>query len=67
MTGLPGVGKTTLIKKISEALEVFRPAGFYTEEIREKGLRKGFALVSLDGRRGMLSHIDLRSSHRVGK
>jgi nucleoside-triphosphatase len=67
LTGLPGVGKTTLIKKISEALKDSHPAGFYTEEIRERGVRKGFALTSLDGRKGILSHIDVRSSHRVGK
>jgi len=67
ITGLPGVGKTTLIKKISEAFKNFHPAGFYTEEIREGGVRKGFALVNLDGRKGLLSHIDIRSSHRVGK
>ena len=67
ITGLPGVGKTTLIKKIPEALKDSHPAGFYTEEIRERGVRKGFALISLDGRKGILSHIDIRSSHRVGK
>lgn len=35
ITGLPGVGKTTLIKKLTEALKDFYPVGFYTEEIRE--------------------------------
>lgn len=35
-TGLPGVGKTTLMKKLIEALNLFNPVGFYTEEIREK-------------------------------
>ena len=35
ITGLPGVGKTTLIKKLTEALKDFDPVGFYTEEIRE--------------------------------
>jgi nucleoside-triphosphatase THEP1 len=32
---LPGIGKTTLIKKLSEALTYLHPAGFYTSEIRE--------------------------------
>ncbi len=41
ITGLPGIGKTTLIKKLSEELKVLHPAGFYTEEIREEGQRKG--------------------------
>jgi nucleoside-triphosphatase len=65
--GHPGVGKTTLIVKLAEALRDFHPAGFYTKEIREEGLRKGFELVSLEGRRGLLSHIDIKSSNKVGK
>jgi nucleoside-triphosphatase len=67
ITGLPGVGKTTLVKKLVEELKQFHPVGFYTEEIREEGTRKGFELVSLDGRRGLLSHTDTKSPHRVGK
>jgi nucleoside-triphosphatase len=67
ITGLPGVGKTTLIKNIVEALKDLHPVGFYTEEIREEGTRKGFELISLDGRRGLLSHTDIQGPHRVGK
>jgi nucleoside-triphosphatase len=67
ITGLPGVGKTTLIKKLSEALKGFHPVGFYTEEIREEGERKGFEFISLDGKKGILSHVDVRSPLRVGK
>ena len=67
VTGLPGVGKTTLIKKLAEALKSLHPAGFYTEEIREGGERKGFDLVSLEGKRGLLSHRGIRSPHRVGQ
>ena len=67
ITGLPGVGKTTLIKKLSEELRYLHPAGFYTAEIREEGLRKGFELVSLEGRRGVLSHIDIKSPYRVSR
>jgi nucleoside-triphosphatase len=65
--GLPGVGKTTLIKKLSEALKEFHPAGFYTEEIREGGERKGFELISLQGKRGLLSHQEIRSPYHVGQ
>ena len=67
ITGLPGVGKTTLIKNIAEALKDLRPVGFYTAEIREGGIRKGFELISLDGRKGLLSHTNIQSPHRVGK
>ena len=67
ITGLPGVGKTTLIKKLSEALQSFHPVGFYTEEIREGGVRKGFELMSLEGKRGLLSHKKISSSYKVGQ
>lgn len=67
VTGLPGIGKTTLIKKLSEALTYLHPVGFYTEEIREGGERKGFELVSLDGKRGLLSHKRIESPYEVGQ
>jgi nucleoside-triphosphatase len=41
--------------------------GFYSAEIREGGVRKGFELVGLDGERGLLAHVDIRSRQRVGK
>jgi len=41
--------------------------GFYTEEIREGRDRAGFALVGLDGRRGVLSHVKVRGPQRVGR
>jgi nucleoside-triphosphatase len=67
ITGFPGVGKTTLIRKISDALKHLHPVGFYTAEIREGGIRKGFELISLDGRKRLLSHIDIESPYRVSK
>ena len=67
ITGPPGIGKTTLIKRISHDLQNLNPAGFYTEEIRVEGIRNGFSLVSLDGKRATLSHTDIASRDRVGK
>lgn len=68
ITGLPGCGKTTLVENIIHYLGN-RPdlIGFITREIREKGIRLGFELVSLDGRRAILSHVELKSPYRVGK
>ncbi len=66
ITGLPGIGKTTLIKKLSEELKHLHPAGFYTQELREEGVRKGFEFFSLDGKRGLLSHKNIKSPYRVG-
>ena len=51
ITAPPGIGKTTLSKKLEWELADLHPAGFYTEEIRENGIRKGFELISLSGRR----------------
>ncbi len=67
ITGLPGVGKTTLIQKLSEELTHLYPVGFYTTEIREEGVRKGFELISLEGRKGLLSHQDIKSPYCVGR
>ncbi len=45
-----------------------RPVGgFYTEEIRERGARTGFRIVTLDGRTGVLAHFNIQSRNRVGR
>jgi nucleoside-triphosphatase len=67
ITGIPGVGKTTLVKKLLAQLNQLKTAGFYTQEIREGGVRKGFELVDLSGQRSLLSHIQIKSPYRVGK
>ena len=67
ITGPPGCGKTTLVKEIISAMHDMRPAGFYTEEIRVAGVRQGFALVCLDGQRGVLAGVNIESPFRVGK
>lgn len=67
VTGPPGCGKTTLVRKIVENLGDLLMAGFYTEEIREGRERVGFALVGLDGRRGVLSHVRVGGPYRVGR
>ena len=68
LTGRPGVGKTTVIKAVVESLGA-RAGGFYTEEIRGPGGRKGFRLVTLDGQETVIAHVDLRgrSRPRVGR
>lgn len=66
LTGRPGCGKTTLIKRVVN--ELARPSGgFYTEEIREAGTRVGFKLVTLDGEETVLAHVDFKTRERVGK
>lgn len=66
VTGRPGVGKTTLIRRVLDALTV-EAGGFYTHEIREGGRRVGFAITDLRGASGILAHVDHPSGYRVGK
>ena len=68
ITGQPGCGKTTLIKKVIKT--VSRPShGFLTEEILQSGRRVGFAIKTLSqpSREGVLSHVGFKSDYRVGK
>ncbi|XP_055956846.1 cancer-related nucleoside-triphosphatase [Patella vulgata] len=62
LTGPPGIGKTTLINKICDALRStgIECQGFYTEEIRSGGRRTGFDVVTLCGNRGPLARISER-------
>ena len=64
--GPPGVGKTTLIKKILENIDL-KAGGFYTEEIKENNRRVGFKIISLDNQEGILAHISIKGAKRVGR
>jgi len=66
ITGLPGCGKTTLIKEILKELKI--PAkGFFTEEIRKEGERVGFKIVTLSKKEGILAEKGFKSPYRVSK
>jgi nucleoside-triphosphatase THEP1 len=66
ITGPPRCGKSTLIERVVGHLG--RPAtGFFTREMKEGGRRVGFAIDTLDGKRGILAHQDIRSRCRLGK
>jgi nucleoside-triphosphatase len=66
LTGPPGVGKTTIIKKVINSITM-KKGGFYTEEIRRDNKRVGFKIVSFLGEEEVLAHINSRSRYRVGK
>lgn len=67
ITGKPGVGKTTLIQKVVEKIELpFQ--GFYTRELRDNQDRRvGFEIVTLDGKTALLAHVGHLTPHRLGK
>ncbi len=63
LTGRPGIGKTTVIKTVVESLGE-QAGGFYTEEIRGPGGRKGFRLVTLEGQEAVMAHVTLKGKGR---
>ena len=69
VTGDPGCGKTTLLRRVAAELqEELTVAGLYTEELRRGGARVGFRFVDIaTGRRELLAHVDREQGPRVGK
>ncbi|MFA8434500.1 MAG: nucleoside-triphosphatase [Marinifilaceae bacterium] len=64
ITGAPSSGKTTIIKRVIDKLEV--PAnGFYTEEEKVEGRRVGFMMKTLDGQKAYLAHEDIKSVAQI--
>jgi len=66
LTGQPGSGKTTLIKRVLEKA-TFSVGGFFSNEMRRGNQRVGFTLDTLDGKRGILAHVDLHTEQKIGK
>jgi nucleoside-triphosphatase len=66
VTGPPRCGKSTLIEKL--VAQIQKPAtGFFTREIREKGRRTGFLIITLDGNQGVLAHENMKRKFRVSR
>lgn len=66
VTGMPGVGKTTLVREVVEESGL-RAAGFYTSEIRENNKRVGFQIADLEGRQALLASVAFPTRYRVGR
>lgn len=66
LTGMPGTGKTSIIRQ-AIAQSQRDAGGFYTQEIRSVGIREGFKIVTLEGKEALLAHITIESPFRVGK
>jgi len=68
LTGVPGVGKTTVLRRVKDRLAGRQLRGFLTDEIRSsRGERLGFRIETLDGRTARLAGVGLRSTDRVGR
>ncbi len=69
LTGDPGSGKTTAVKKAISILEDnCSLAGFLAPELRDtSGLRLGFDILSLDGKRWCLARRNYVSTIQVGR
>jgi nucleoside-triphosphatase len=67
ITGRPGSGKTTLLRTVAASLAGWRLRGFYTEEIRARGQRRGFRIVTFDGQTALMAAVDLPKTRRVGR
>jgi nucleoside-triphosphatase len=70
LTGPPGVGKTTVLRKTVEELRRnrIRVAGMITEEVREHGARVGFKVTDiLTGNDGWLASTRRAVGPRIGK
>ncbi|MDX1632451.1 MAG: nucleoside-triphosphatase [Thermoanaerobaculia bacterium] len=69
LTGRPGVGKTTVLRRVAESLGDRRLAGFYTEEIRdERGHRRGFRGIPFaGGEERTIASTEISGGPRVSK
>jgi len=70
LTGEPGSGKTTVLKRTAELLEVhgFKVGGMVTQEIREKGVRRGFSIQNFaTHEEGVLAGTGSNDGPRVGR
>ena len=67
ITGMPGVGKTVLMKKLCVIFKEFNPAGFFTSEIIENNEITGVVMENLNGDGRILAHVNLKSKYSVGK
>ena len=67
ITGLPGSGKTTIIKRLCVIFKEFNPLGFITSEIYEGENRVGFEVANLFGDSRIFAHTKLKSKVNVGK
>jgi len=67
ITGPPGIGKTTVLERVVASLPPAVATGFLTRELRERGVRQGFAIETLDGQTAVLASVRSGAGPRVGR
>ena len=70
VSGIPGIGKTTLISNVVEIIKNrgYTVGGIITQEIRDKQKRLGFEILDIyAGKKGILAHINLKKGPKIGK
>jgi len=70
LTGLPGVGKTTVLQRVIDELNgrSFKVGGMMTREVRRDMARVGFEIEDLSTKRkGWLAHVNQPHGPQIGK
>ena len=70
LTGSPGVGKSTVLWRVVEALKTkgHQVGGMISREMRANGTRVGFEIMDVSsGQRGVLAHVSGLRGPQVGK
>jgi len=65
ITGVPGVGKTTLIKRLLKDLTPLVVRGFYKENIIENNIKRGVRVVTTELVEQILAHIYIEGPDRI--
>jgi nucleoside-triphosphatase len=70
LTGPPGIGKTSVLRRTVKALKNsgYKVGGLVCREVREGGVRVGFEIMDLStGQRGWLAHVNQPAGPKIGK
>jgi len=70
VTGPPGIGKTSVLRRTVKELKnrKYTIGGVFCREVREGGIRVGFEMTDIStGQRGWLAHVDQSTGPTIGK
>ena len=65
ITGIPGVGKTTLLKKLVHDLNMLVINGFHKEKIVEEDSTRGYRVISFDNKEQILAHLFIEGPNKI--